>query len=89
VRRVKRLQHLGVVEDFPQGVRARGFQEDLSLGKVQEGVSLRISRRINAGKRLLKACRSVAGWREGEQVFVKEALDSFRRNTQEFEAQEE
>jgi hypothetical protein len=37
VRRVKILQHLGVVEDLPQGVCARGFQGDLSIGKAQEG----------------------------------------------------
>jgi hypothetical protein len=37
VRRVKRLQHLEVVEDLPQGVRARSSQKDLrSRGQAQE-----------------------------------------------------
>jgi hypothetical protein len=34
VRRVERLQLLDIVEDFMQGLRARGFQEDSSLGKA-------------------------------------------------------
>jgi hypothetical protein len=50
VRRVECLQHLSVVEDLPQGVRARFLSEGLEVvEKLRRNRPLN-SRRVSAGK---------------------------------------
>jgi hypothetical protein len=51
VHKVEELQHLDIVEELSQGVRARKFPNRLeSHGKAQEGQILRIHRRIHTAK---------------------------------------
>jgi hypothetical protein len=68
VRRVKRLQHLDVVEDFPQGVHAGSSQKDLRRGR-----KLRRSRPSNSSKDM---CRGVAVKRSKEASQVGEKTTS-------------
>jgi len=57
--RVKRLQHLDVVEDLPQGVRAGSSQKDLRRGRkfsrIRPSNSLKVKCRGVAVKRLKEA----------------------------------
>jgi hypothetical protein len=68
VHRVKRLQHLDIVEDFPQGVRAGSSQKDLRRGR-----KLRRSRPSNSSK---DKCREVAVKRSKEASQVGEKTTS-------------
>jgi hypothetical protein len=71
-----KLQHLDVVGDFPQGVRARVSERDSKVvRKAQEGVDLRIHRRVSAGKILLKVRRKkrmLANKSCGETLLIRD-----------------